>query len=729
MINKLSLFLAVCLLCQAQQSPCETVTAASLTGQQFKIQSFSQAAQTWYDYTVIVGPNGMLLQEESFGSGSWILGQHDWFNGMEEHFSNGDFCGPIGAPRTATTVYSFGPTTKILDVSEDVTCQYHIEIQIEESVCEQLTCTGCRVRRSWTQMAASSRKSYIDLLTSIRAGSHGSDIQTRYNDLIKLHSNNFGAGIHWSAVFLPWHRWYILQMENLLREVEPCVTIPFWEWEMHAANSKLWTNDYPVWGADNYKLGSIASGGCVSDGPFAEAGYMKTDGTCITRAQQGTFATLADIQTLMVENDNPSDFNEFRNTLEDHHGTLHCRVGGDFCTGNSADLPEFFLHHGNVDRMWAKWQEQGAAFVNAWDSPSTFNNVMPATNGATPAQFADLSSHGVNGEDVCVQYESVAGGLDRRQLADSTNQYDMVADMVENLPHDVSFWKSISHVTPLTTTGLREWIVNTMLNTSGMSAEEVEQKADQLVDESGLSAYVAERLVDLTYDPHAESSTGCEAFSRISGATCASVQAVLESNPEWSSSALVFQNSIAELDNIVTPVPSTSPTTTEPSIQPTTDSPTSVPSTGPTASPSTDNPTVTPTALPTSDQPSLSPSVDPTVTPTAFPTSDQPSLSPTVGPTLAPTSAPSITEAKTEGISTGIILVTLGCILVGLGLVAAVDRCSGKQTENADADLETGKKSFPKKDSATSFTREISLQSISVGGTCFGEGKDSHNEM
>jgi len=236
----------------------------------------------------------------------------------------------------------------------------------------------------------------------------------------------------------------------------------------------------------------------------------------------------------------------------------------------------------------------------------------------------------------------------------------------------------------------------------------VEQKADQLVDESGLSAYVAERLVDLTYDPHAESSTGCEAFSRISGATCASVQAVLESNPEWSSSALVFQNSIAELDNIVTPVPSTSPTTTEPSIQPTTDSPTSVPSTGPTASPSTDNPTVTPTALPTSDQPSLSP---------------------TVGPTLAPTSAPSITEAKTEGISTGIILVTLGCILVGLGLVAAVDRCSGKQTENADADLETGRKSFPKKDSATSFTREISLQSISVGGTCFGEGKDSHNEM
>jgi len=705
MINKLSLFLAFSLLCQAQQSACETVTAASLTGQTFTIQAFSQAAQTMYDYTIVVGPNGMLHQKESSGSGSWILGQHDWFNGMEEHFSNGDFCEPVGAPRTATTVYSFGPTTKILDVSEHVTCQYHIQIQIEESVCEQISCTGCRVRRSWTQMEASSRKSYIDLLTDIRAGTKGIDIKTRYDDLIKLHKDNFFNDIHFNAVFLPWHRWYILQMENLLREVEPCITIPFWEWEMHGANSKLWTNDYPVWGADNYKLGSIASGGCVSDGPFAEASYMKTDGTCIRRDQGGWIGDLSDIETIITDNNDPSAFGTFRNSLDGFHGTLHGAVGGDFGNSNSAELPEFFLHHGNVDRIWAKWQEQGAAFVNAWDSASTWNEVMPATDNATPALFADLSSHGIDGDvPVCVQYESVAGGLDRRMLADNTYQeYGMVADIVENLPHDASFWKSISHVTPLTTEGLREWIVNTMPNTSGMSAEEVEQKADQLVEESGLNAYVAERLVDLTYDPHAESSSGCEAFSRISGATCASVQTVLESRLEWSGSATLFKDSIAELDNYVTPVPSISPTTAEPSSQPTTDSPTNSPSTAPSISPSTDDPTVAPTTYPTSDQPSSSPSVDPTV---------------------APTYAPTITQTKTEGTSAGIIVVTVVCVMVGLCIGVSIYRCSRQQNESADADLETGEKGFPEKNSPISFKKEISLQSVSVGGASFGDGKN-----
>jgi tyrosinase len=33
-------------------------------------------------------------------------------------------------------------------------------------------------------------------------------------------------------------------------------------------------------------------------------------------------------------------------------------VGGDMATGSSPSDPLFWLHHANLDRLWAKWQSQ-----------------------------------------------------------------------------------------------------------------------------------------------------------------------------------------------------------------------------------------------------------------------------------------------------------------------------------------------------------------------------------
>src|SRR5438067_840569 len=30
--------------------------------------------------------------------------------------------------------------------------------------------------------------------------------------------------------FLPWHRWYLHQLEQRLQQVDPTVTIPYWDW-------------------------------------------------------------------------------------------------------------------------------------------------------------------------------------------------------------------------------------------------------------------------------------------------------------------------------------------------------------------------------------------------------------------------------------------------------------------------------------------------------------------
>ena len=41
---------------------------------------------------------------------------------------------------------------------------------------------------------------------------------------------NFSRGLHNNGAFLPWHRGYLLQVENLLRGFNPNVTIPYWDW-------------------------------------------------------------------------------------------------------------------------------------------------------------------------------------------------------------------------------------------------------------------------------------------------------------------------------------------------------------------------------------------------------------------------------------------------------------------------------------------------------------------
>jgi tyrosinase len=400
-------------------------------------------------------------------------------------------------------------------------------------------------------MPASDRKQYIDTLLTIRSGSAGTGIQTRYNELIRHHRVNFNAGIHGDA-FLNWHRWYILELENILREVTPCITVPFWAWEMDASNPNRWSNNYPMWGSNDYKLGSIQHvEGCVPDSPFGP-GFTMTNGvSCLRRRQGDNFGAnddLADIQTLLNSFSSPSQFSIFSRRMFSVHGTVHCNVGGSFCDHDSAEHPEFFMHHANVDRIWSKWQEKGAAFVTAF-APTGFNNPMPSASGKTPADFADLNNQAGG---TCVQYEGLVGGLRRSLLGNAHHDYNIVSNMVEDLPSDLNFWRSLSHTNELSADGLREFVMNN-LNASHFSVEERVEIAEDEVLLSGREAYIQNRTVDTFYDPQSETSLGCAAFTRIAGVTCASVQETLQSNPDWSSNLQAFQDTLGDLDHYVTP--------------------------------------------------------------------------------------------------------------------------------------------------------------------------------
>ena len=52
-------------------------------------------------------------------------------------------------------------------------------------------------------------------------------------------------------------------------------------------------------------------------------------------------------------------YHQFRLSLEQspHHNLIHGRVGRDMAQMISPNDPIFFLHHCQVDRIWARWQQ------------------------------------------------------------------------------------------------------------------------------------------------------------------------------------------------------------------------------------------------------------------------------------------------------------------------------------------------------------------------------------
>lgn len=261
----------------------------------------------------------------------------------------------------------------------------------------------CRQRKDWVYgMTNAERQRYVDAVVTV---STTLPYKTQYDALIGEHETLFFGGIHNNDVFLPWHRAYILQMEELLRQVDCRVTVPYWAWEKQASDP---LNTAGNLFSPSYFGGDGGAGNCVTDGAFASPGWSVTPsagGGCLQRDFDfmPTTATTADLNTLVGTTcPSAADYDCFRDGIEHAPGThdhVHCIVNGHMCSTASTNDPLFFLHHCNIDRWWAVWQAQSAAHEAAYDgSPTT---VMPGSNGYTPEEVLDLDNQPGG---VCVEY-------------------------------------------------------------------------------------------------------------------------------------------------------------------------------------------------------------------------------------------------------------------------------------------------------------------------------------
>ena len=244
----------------------------------------------------------------------------------------------------------------------------------------------CRVRKEIHSMTQSERRRFIE---TFKKASQRSDFKA----LIQEHEQWFRTTIHVKAHFLPWHRYYLLEIENILQQIDCRVTLPYWAWCLNAENP--WDAD--LWGSAPHWFGGNGRGSdqCVWNGPFRRGHWTPVGGGCLRRQFSGTLPTCIDINKLL-EIDN---FDEFELGLRGFHNNFHCNIGGTMCSIQSAEAPEFILNHGFIDKIWNDWQERSLAHRNAYFS--TQIGRMPA-GGGNPKLY--LSAARLPG-NVCIEYQ------------------------------------------------------------------------------------------------------------------------------------------------------------------------------------------------------------------------------------------------------------------------------------------------------------------------------------
>ena len=211
-----------------------------------------------------------------------------------------------------------------------------------------------RVRKEFTKMSLEERTRFIKAFKMVSSDPR----YIREHERIgKVHTV-----IPAMETFFPWHRWYTLELENLLRQVDCRITIPYWDWSKDAEHWTRGSEIEDTWNEGPHGLGGngVFPLGCVMNGPFKYGEYSlpQTHGNCLKRNFNYSckLPNAEKKENILHE----ANFTVFRKTIvEHHHGPFHKCVGGTLAFYVTAPYsPEFWLLHSYLDKLWVKWKRR-----------------------------------------------------------------------------------------------------------------------------------------------------------------------------------------------------------------------------------------------------------------------------------------------------------------------------------------------------------------------------------
>lgn len=255
---------------------------------------------------------------------------------------------------------------------------------------EPAMAAGSRVRRNQLYLSDSDRARFVAALKKMKEFRPPAT-ESVYDKYVRWHLESMEPPVtrspaHEGPAFLPWHREFLLRFENDLRAADQAlgndgeITIPYWDWtdpvsrgEGLARGGRIWQVDFMGGTGDPAQLFRVTTGPFSKDWPLT---YSTGDLPFLTRrfgldgfsllsaAQDWSAARAAPKYDAAPWNRAAAGDVSFRNAFEGFqpqrqlHNMVHRWVGGSMVPSSSPNDPIFFLHHCNVDRLWALWQMQ-----------------------------------------------------------------------------------------------------------------------------------------------------------------------------------------------------------------------------------------------------------------------------------------------------------------------------------------------------------------------------------
>ena len=208
--------------------------------------------------------------------------------------------------------------------------------------------------------------------------------------------------------FLPWHRMFVWAFENIIRAVsgEAAFTLPYWDYTD--------ASEFAI--PPQFRMENDATFGALyrdTRNPGVNAGQPIAD-------QNSLNLSILSEQSYSANGGDAGFCQGLDNGL---HGAVHVSVGnstdGMGVVPWAANDPIFWLHHCNIDRIWASWNAAGNA--NPTDpaflsKPFPFADPSGAEVDYVVSAFLDIGGGRLQLRRACGRYQGAGAGSGPRHI-------------------------------------------------------------------------------------------------------------------------------------------------------------------------------------------------------------------------------------------------------------------------------------------------------------------------